>query len=153
MKLSVCVYVCVCVLFKHMFRFEVFSFYTWDNFSILSFLVTGFLKSLLAGLCCMKNKGLALFSLSLICCTYEASSDKPDVVCKQIPPASVVRASPRYSAWEQLLLYRSDMVIYEVSNSLAFEEFRPSHLSFVFISVVLVTHCPPKPWNGPVAQW
>lgn len=42
------------------------------------------------------------------------------------------------------------MVIYEVSNPLAFEEFWPSHLSFVFISVVLVTHCPHKPWNGSV---
>lgn len=65
-------------------------------------------------------------------------------------PVSIARESLQYSTWEQLLLYQSDTVIYEVSNPFAFEEFWPSHLSFVFISVVLVTHCPQKPWNGSV---
>lgn len=141
------------MLFKYMFKFEVFSLHTRDNFSTLKYLVAGFLNSLLTGLYCMKNKDLALFSLSLICGVYKASSDKPDVVCKQTPPASTARESLEYSTWEQLLLYQSDTVIYEVSNPLAFEEFRPSHLSFVFISVVLVTHCPHKPWNGSVDLW
>lgn len=141
------------MLFKYMFKFEGFSLHTRDNFSILKFLVAGFLNSLLTGLYCMKNKDLALFSLSLICGVYKASSDKPDVVCKQTPPASIARESLEYSTWEQLLLYQSDTVIYEVSNPLAFEEFRPSHLSFVFISVVLVTHCPHKPWNSSVDLW
>lgn len=36
-----------------------------------------------------------------------------------------------YSTRDQFLLERSDTVIYVVSNSLAFEEFRPSHLSFL----------------------
>lgn len=133
-----------------MFKLKVFSFHTWDSFSILVFLVTGSLNSLWRGLSCIKNEGPALFSPSLICCVYKAFSHKPDVVCKQTPPASIAKESLEYSTWEQLLLYQSDTVIYEVSNPLAFEEFQPSHLPFVFISVVLVTHCPHKPRNGSV---
>lgn len=144
---------CVCIythIHIRMFKFEVFSFHTWDNSNILNFLVMGYLDSFLTGLYCIKNKDLAFLSLSLICCIYKAFSDKPDVVCKQTSPASTERESLGYSTWDQLLLYQSDTVIYEVSNPLAFEEFWPSHLSFVFISVVLVTHCPYKPWNGSV---
>lgn len=73
-----------------------------------------------------------------------------DVVCRRTPPASRAGEGLAYSAGEQPLLSQSDTVIYEVSNPLAFEEFRPSHLSCVFISVVPVTHCPCKPWSDSV---
>lgn len=138
-------------IFFLIYCFKVFSFYTWDSWVFWFFEVTGSLDSLLLRrLYCIMNKGLALFLGALICCLDKAFSDKPDVVCKQTPPVSMAGESLEYSTWEQLLLYQSDTVIYEVSNPLAFEEFRPSHLSFVFISVVLVTHCPCKPRNGSV---
>lgn len=133
-----------------MFHFKLFSFRTWDSCVFWFFEVTGSLDSLLRRLYCITNKDLALFSCALICCVDKGLSDKPDVVCKQTSPASMAGESLEYSTWEQLLLYQSDTVIYEVSEPLAFEEFRPSHLSFVFISVVLVTHCPRKPRNGSV---
>lgn len=133
-----------------MFHFKLFSFHTWDSCVFWFFEVTGSLDSLLRRLYCITNKDLALFSCALICCVDKGLSDKPDVVCKQTSPASVAGESLEYSTWEQLLLSQSDTVIYEVSKPLAFEEFRPSHLSFVFISVVLVTHCPRKPRNGSV---
>lgn len=137
--------------FKYVFRFKVFSFHTWDSGVFWYFEVTGSLGSLLLRrLYCIRIKGLALFLHASICCLDKAFSDEPDVVCKQTPPASPAGESLEYSTGEQLLLDQSDTVIYEVSNPLAFEEFRPSHLSFVFISVVLVTHCPRKPPNGSV---
>ena len=40
------------------------------------------------------------------------------------------------------MLSQTDTVINGVSDPLAFEELRPSRMSFVFISVVLVTLCP-----------
>lgn len=113
-------------------------FVSWFRFFF--FLVIVSLDSPWRRLSCFETEALALLSPSLICYIYKLSERSQMWYTNRLRQQE--QEEPEYSTWEPLLLSQTDTVIYGVSDPLAFEELRPSHVSLVFISVVLVTLCP-----------